>query len=320
MVLEFEKITKVFRSQLTHRPTMRIGPISFGIDQGEIFGYLGPNGSGKTTTIKIALGLLRPTSGNVIFFGKRTRSEDVFSRIGFLPEQPYFYRHLTPVELLEFYGGVFGLKRSEARKRAYQLLELVGLSEFASLRIGKLSKGMVQRVGLAQALVNDPELLILDEPLSGLDPVGRYEIRDLILKLKQQDKTIFLSSHILQDIEMMCDRVAILWKGKVIEVLNVNDLLEKSTSGVEITVEHISLEVARRLGIGEISWTGKTIRMKCKDNYEANRGLKALIGLSAEIKQVVPVRSSLEEYFVHRLRSLEECKEKAQEEVAISTT
>ncbi len=318
MILEFDKVTKVFKSQLIHRPIVTIGPISFGINRGEIFGCLGPNGAGKTTTIKLALGLLRPTSGSLILFGERQRSEKVLSQIGFLPEQPYFYRHLTAAEILEFYGGIFGLKRSQARERAYYLLELVGLSEFANLRIEKLSKGMLQRVGLAQALVNDPEILVLDEPLSGLDPVGRYEIRDLILKLKQQGKTVFLSSHILQDVEMMCDRVAILWKGKVIEVVSVSDLLEKSISGVEIAVSNVPLDVAKKLGVGKITQSGKILTIRCKDSFDGDRALRALIGLGGEVKRVIPIRSSLEEYFIQRLRSLEECKKETQEEVVVS--
>lgn len=310
MILEFAEVSKIFKSQLTHKPKVTIGPISFGVNRGEIFGYLGPNGSGKTTTIKLALGLLRPTSGYVRLFGQKERCEDVLSRIGFLPEQPYFYRHLTAAELLEFYACVFGLTRSEARRKTRDLLQIVGLSEFADVRIEKLSKGMVQRVGLAQALVNDPEILILDEPLSGLDPVGRYEVRDLILKLKHQGKTIFLSSHILQDVEMMCDRVAILWKGKVIEVLSVSDLLERSTSGVEITVGGISSEVATRLGIGEVTQSGKLITIRCHAT-NVNRELDTLIRLGAEIKRLVPMRSSLEDYFIARLRSLEGCQEES---------
>lgn len=308
MILEFDNVSKTFKSQLTHRPKVTIGPICFGVNRGEIFGYLGPNGSGKTTTIKLALGLLRPTSGCVRFFGQKQRSQDVLCRIGFLPEQPYFYRHLTAAEILEFYAGVFGLGRGEARRRANELLALVGLAEFGDVRIEKLSKGMVQRVGLAQALVNDPEILILDEPLSGLDPVGRYEVRDLILRLKHQGKTIFLSSHILQDIEMMCDRVAILWKGRVIEILSVNDLLERSTSGVEITVGGISLEVASRLGVGEVTQSGKFLTIRCHAT-NVNRELDTLIRLGAEIKRLVAVRASLEEYFIARLRSLEQCQE-----------
>lgn len=315
MILEFDKVTKIFKSQLTHRPTVTIGPISFGVDQGEIFGYLGPNGSGKTTTIKLALGLIRPTSGRVKFFGNKALSQEVLSRIGFLPEQPYFYRHLTASELLEFYAGIFGLTRSEARSRSYKLLELVGLSEFADVRIEKLSKGMVQRVGLAQSLVNDPDILILDEPLSGLDPVGRYEVRDLIVRLKREGKTIFLSSHILQDVEMMCDRVAILWKGRVIEILSVNELLERSTSGMEIVVSGISLDVARKIGIGEITQSGKLITIRCH-NVDINEKIHALIGLGAEIKRLVPIRSSLEEYFIDRLRSLEQCQ-KAEENIPV---
>ena len=208
-------LTKTF-SDFWMRATARaVDGIDFHIDRHEIFGLLGPNGSGKSTTIKMILGLLRRTGGRLIVFGRDPSDVAVKSRIGYLPEETYLYRFLNPEETLDYYGKLFGLDRRTRRRRTGELLEMVGLSQVAHRAAGEFSKGMARRLGLAQALVNDPELLILDEPTSGLDPIGTRQVKDLILELGRRGKTILLTSHLLADVEDVCDRMVILYGGRI---------------------------------------------------------------------------------------------------------
>jgi ABC-2 type transport system ATP-binding protein len=200
------------------------------VRKGEIFGLLGPNGSGKSTTIKIMLGLLHATSGTIRVFDRSPEDVDTKKRIGYLPEESYLYRYLTPRETLDFYGRLFDLDRAARRERAQQLLAMTGLSHAADRAVGEFSKGMARRVGLAQALLNDPELIILDEPTSGLDPMGCRQVKDLMLTLARRGKTIILSSHLLADVEDVCDRIAILFNGRIRAQGRVNQLLEERDS------------------------------------------------------------------------------------------
>jgi ABC-2 type transport system ATP-binding protein len=302
-VLSFDKVSKVFRSNLIGRHIYTLGPVSFDVKQGEIFGYLGPNGAGKTTTIKLALGLLRASAGKVTCFGRPSTCHEIRGRIGFLPEQPYFYQHLSAVELLEFYGSVCGMRRKPLRDRAEELLEATGLAEFRNTAISKFSKGMLQRIGLAQALINDPDIVILDEPLSGLDPAGRREIRDLILRLKSEGKTVFLSSHILQDVEMICDRVGILSSGKILKVATMAEVLLGSTRCVEILLDGIDIERAAVLGLGSLSARGEKIVLSLEPDVDVSRAVGILIASGARISAVIPQRQTLENYFMSQLEA-----------------
>lgn len=205
----------------------------------EVFGLLGPNGSGKTTTLKMLLGLLHPTRGKAVCLGGEARDPKISARIGFLPEESYLYRYLSAWETLDFYGRLFGLDRDVRRLRIEALLEMVGLRAVASRPVGTFSKGMARRIGLAQALINDPDLLILDEPTTGLDPIGTRQIKDLILRLAQRGKTVLLCSHLLADVEDVCDRIAILYGGKIQAEGRVDELL-KETNKVQITADAIS--------------------------------------------------------------------------------
>lgn len=226
-VVEIRKLTKVFRD-FWRRPKVRaVDGVDLDIVPGEIFGLLGPNGSGKTTTLKILLGLLFPTSGSLLVFNHSPRDVQTKSRIGYLPEESYLYKYLTPRETLDFYGKLFNIGPRERKKRIDELLEMVDLSDAAHRVVGEFSKGMARRVGLAQALINDPELVILDEPTSGLDPIGCRQVKDLMLALAKRGKTIILSSHLLADVEDVCDRVAILHKGKVRAQGRVRELLRE---------------------------------------------------------------------------------------------
>jgi ABC-2 type transport system ATP-binding protein len=300
-ILSFDALTKVFRSGLTGRCLYTLGPVSLDVQGGEVFGYLGPNGAGKTTTIKLALGLLRPSGGRVTCFGERSTSPCAKRRIGYLPEQPYFYQHLTALELMEFYGDMFGLSRREKRRRAEHLLDLTGLGNFRNTRLSKFSKGMLQRIGLAQALVNDPDLVVLDEPLSGLDPVGRRELRSLILELRAQGKTVFLSSHILQDIEMVCDRVAILQEGKVLRVASVREVMGKEAGPVEIAVRDLPVQRAGRLGVAGAARRGDMTVVTVAPGDEVNRVISDILGCGGRIWSVTPVRETLEDYFMRQV-------------------
>ncbi len=202
-----------------------VDDLTLAVEQGEIFGLVGPNGSGKTTTLKLLLGLLYPTKGKATIFGKEPAIDSsVRRRVGFLPEGPYFYEHLNAVEVLAFYAQLFRMPPEEARDRIDGLLEQVGMADRKRVRLGECSKGMVQRIGLAQALINDPDLVLLDEPTSGLDPLGARDMRNYIISLREQGKTVFLCSHLLNEVERMCDRVAILDQGRLLEVLRIKDL------------------------------------------------------------------------------------------------
>ena len=197
------------------RPKRALDGLDLRVEGSEIFGLLGPNGAGKSTTLKILLRLIFPTSGTARILGRGAGDVSLRARVGYVPENPYFYDHLTAEEFLNYAGQLFGLAASERRRRVDELIERVGLSDSRRVPLGKFSKGMTQRLGIAQALINDPEVLFLDEPMSGLDPLGRREVRDLILRLKAEGKTVFFSTHILSDAEMLCDRVAILNQGRL---------------------------------------------------------------------------------------------------------
>jgi ABC-2 type transport system ATP-binding protein len=301
-VLEFEGISKVFRSSLTGRRMYELGPLSFSVEKGEILGYLGPNGAGKTTTIKIAVGLLRPTAGRVVCFGRSSESIDARRRIGFMPEHPYFYQHLTARELMEFYGRLFGLSGRGLRSRALHLLEITGLEDVRDTPLSKFSKGMLQRIGLAQALIGDPDLVILDEPLTGLDPVGRHEMRELVLSLKAQGKTVFFSSHILQDVEVICDRVVILARGRIMRVVTLAEVLEESMRSVQIMLEGLDAGRVRGMGLSCTPHRGNKAVVEVAPDADVNAVIVRLMAAGGRISSVVPVRESLEEYFMRHIR------------------
>lgn len=223
-VLEAKGLSKTYAAQIGQPARHALSDLDLRIEPGETFGLLGPNGAGKTTSQKLFLGLARPTRGEIRLFGESPENPDVRNRIGYLPENPYFYQHLTGEEFLRFCGGLFKLPRQVVDERADRLLTQVRMQDARKVQLKKYSKGMLQRVGIAQALINDPELVLLDEPMSGLDPVGRHEFRELILDLKRQGKTIFFNSHILSDVSEICDRVGILVEGKLAAEAAIADL------------------------------------------------------------------------------------------------
>ncbi|TAN38115.1 MAG: ABC transporter ATP-binding protein [Verrucomicrobia bacterium] len=225
-VIEAQAVTKVFRD-FWRRPKVRaVDGVSFEVRRGEVFGLLGPNGSGKSTTLKMILGLLHPTHGQLMVLGQSPREVQTKARLGYLPEESYLYPYLTPDETLDFYGRLFGLSAPERKQRTVQLLEMLGLQHARRRTVGEFSKGMARRIGLAQALINDPDLIVLDEPTSGLDPLGCRQVKDLIVALARRGKTILVSSHQLADVEDVCERIAILYNGRIQAMGSIPSLLE----------------------------------------------------------------------------------------------
>ncbi|MBH0210231.1 MAG: ABC transporter ATP-binding protein [Nitrospira sp.] len=277
--------------------------VSFTVRQGEIFGFLGHNGAGKTTTMKILMGLLRATGGRAELLGAPVTDVRVHAHIGYLPEAPYFYDYLTAEEFLMFYGKVAGLSRSVLQVRVPQLLERVGLAEARVRQLRKFSKGMLQRIGLAQALIHDPELVILDEPMSGLDPMGRKEVRDLILSLRDQGKTVFFSTHIVSDVEMICDRVGILAKGKMLAVGRIEDLVgENQAHTVEVVCDGVvgdDLPVIKKKA-ARILQRGDRCLIMLQGQSDLEEVLAVLRGAGGKLVSVIPHKGSLEEIFIEQ--------------------
>jgi ABC-2 type transport system ATP-binding protein len=277
------------------RPVLK--GITFSVREGEIFGYLGPNGAGKTTTIKCLLGLIRPDAGTVDIFGRSSLSPRSRETLGFLPENPYFYDYLTAREFLAFTADLFGLARRDKAERIARLLKLVGLERAADLPLRKYSRGMLQRAGLAQALINDPKLVILDEPLGGMDPLGRKEIRDIIVRFKDEGKTVFFTSHILQDIEMICDRVAIIVGGRIVKEGALRDLVSEKVLFTEVTVAGIAAEAFGDLG-ESLSVQGDRVLLKVFEEAKVDDVLDLVRDRRGRLVSLSPRTETLEDIFV----------------------
>jgi ABC-2 type transport system ATP-binding protein len=239
-------LTKIFKDFWGRPKARAVDNVDFEVRRGEVFGLLGPNGSGKSTTVKLLLGLLYPTKGHIEVFGKSPRHVATKSRIGYLPEESYLYRYLNSRETLDFFGNLFHLTNDERRQRTEQLLDMVGLTQTHTRAVGEFSKGMQRRIGLAQALINDPDLVILDEPTSGLDPIGCREVKDLILALARRGKTVILSSHLLSDVEDVCDRVVIYYGGRIQAMGTLKELLAKPDA-VRITIPPLPRETMQKV-------------------------------------------------------------------------
>ncbi|MBI3003691.1 MAG: ABC transporter ATP-binding protein, partial [candidate division NC10 bacterium] len=272
---------------------------------GEVFGFLGPNGAGKTTTLKLLTGLIHPTAGSAFVLGEPAGSVGVKARIGFLPETPSLYDYLTGAEYLDYCGALAGLPRAVRRERVPALLERVGLGGQGSLQLRKYSKGMVQRIGLAQALVGEPAVVFLDEPMSGLDPIGRKEVRDLILRLREEGRTVFFSTHIIPDVEMLCDRVGIILGGRLAAVGRVEDLLASPLEQIEVTASGLPPEAAEALAarsVGPPVRSGDRILVAVKGEDDLTEVLRAILTAGGRVHSVVPHRRTLEEVFLERIR------------------
>jgi len=294
-------LTKEFRLGLRRRRSLAVNGLDLEVEQGEIFGFLGPNGAGKTTTIKILMGLIYPTSGTAWILDREIGDVAVKREVGFLPEAPYFYEYLTGEEFLRFYGQIFGLGGAPLVKKIDQMLEMVKLTEARRLPLRKFSKGMLQRIGLAQALINDPKVVILDEPMSGLDPIGRRDVRDIILHLRDQGKTVFFSTHILPDVEMICDRVGILVKGSLRAVGAVQELVGAgAVTSIEIVVQGLAesgIQEAERLG-GTVVKRGDQVLIKLEDTTKVDHMLDVIRQQAGRPVSLVPHKRSLEDLFL----------------------
>jgi ABC-2 type transport system ATP-binding protein len=305
IVLKTEGLSKTFRVGFWGRRVTALEGLDLEVRRGEVFGFLGPNGAGKTTTLKILMGLMYPSGGRAWLLDRPLGSAEVKQAIGFLPESPYFYDYLTATEFLRFYGELFGLRGPGLSQRIDELLDLVGIPHARHLPLRKFSKGMLQRIGIAQALINDPQLVVLDEPMSGLDPVGRKDVRDLILRLKETGKTVFFSSHILRDAELLCDRVAILVRGRLVAMGGVRELAGPSTNAIEVAVEGLSQEAlahARRI-VDRIVAQGDRTLLIVTGPDKLNGVLDVLRAAKATLLSVTPQQSSLEDLFMRQVSS-----------------
>lgn len=280
--------------------------VSFSVGQGEIFGFLGPNGAGKTTTLKVLLGLIRQTAGRVEVLGSPVGDVDIRRRIGFLPESPYFYEYLTAEEFLCFYGRLAGLRGETLRRSVTSSLERLGLAGVCNRQLRKFSKGMLQRIGLAQALIHNPELVIFDEPMSGLDPLGRKEVRDLMLHLRDQGKTVFFSTHIIPDVETICDRVAVIVKGKIVASGRVDNLVGHGrTRSVEVVCEGLTRSglISVQTLVSKVVDRGTQSILVLPDPEQLDEVLSGIRAQGGKLISVTPHKCSLEELFVEQVNS-----------------
>jgi ABC-2 type transport system ATP-binding protein len=302
-------LTKDYETGFWKKKKVRaLDGLTLSVEGGQIFGFLGANGAGKTTTIKLLMRLIYPNSGSAKILGCDINDISMHSRIGYLPENPYFYDYLTAREFMDYCAQLFGLAGEERKKRTEELLTRVGLEEKSwNRQLRKFSKGMLQRVGLAQALVNNPEVVFLDEPMSGLDPVGRRQVRDLIASLRVEGKTVFMSSHILSDIEALCDNVAILQKGKLAHTGRLEELRQKSgeKSGIEIIVVETNFEAMKEalknLSGASLTQTTNGARIEVADEKDVDVVLAALRQIGGCLISVQPLKQSLEELFVKEI-------------------
>ena len=298
IVLRADGLAKTFRLGLLRKRVEAVKEASFEVRRGEIFGYLGPNGSGKTTTLKMLMGLVFPSRGRAEVLGRPVPNREAKRRLGYLPESPYFYEYLTPEEFLDLVGALCDVPRRERRKRARTLIARLGLGHAMGRPLRKFSKGMLQRIGIAQALMGDPELVVLDEPMTGLDPLGRKEIRDLMLELRREGRTVVYSTHILPDVEMTCDRVAMIFSGRVRSVGPLAELL---------TARLLSTEICFRHDVGRLPAlpAGASLRqapdgqtVDLPEAADVDAFLKAALAAGASVISITPRRESLEDLFV----------------------
>lgn len=305
-VVEIENLTKDYEVGFWRKKKVRaLDGLSLTVESGEIFGFLGANGAGKTTTMKLLMRLIYPTNGTARILGEEISNVRMHARIGYLTENPYFYDYLTAREFLDYCAELFGFDRLERKRRTEELLERVNLERNSwDKQLRKFSKGMLQRVGIAQAIVNDPEIVFLDEPMSGLDPIGRREVRDLIASLRARGTTVFLCSHILSDIEVLCDRVGIMKRGRLVEQGRLEELRQKTSDErrVEIVVAGADAEAIeqhmKELAGADVTATASGARIEVADERDVDQAIAALRLAGGRLVSVQPLRQSLEELFM----------------------
>jgi ABC-2 type transport system ATP-binding protein len=295
--IEIENLTKEFPTGfLDLKKKKCLEGLSMEVETGEVFGFIGPNGAGKSTTIKLLMGLIFPTAGSARILGKPISAVEMHRDIGYLPEQPYFYDYLTAAEVLDYFARFHDLTAADRKERVQRMLKKVGLETAGKIQLRKYSKGMLQRVGLAQAILHDPKLVILDEPMSGLDPVGRREVRDIILELKRDGKTVMFSTHILSDAETLCDRVGVIVGGKLRGVGAPGQMVDMKAQGMEILFKLATASNAPLLS--KATKTGDHYRLEVPEE-ELYAAIEQLRGAGAHILSVTQVKATLEEFFMH---------------------
>ena len=297
-VLEIENLVKIYYSPFLRKKSYGLRGLNLKVKEGEIFGLLGPNGAGKTTTLKSIVGILKPTSGSIKLF-ESYNIDRKKSLLGFLPENPYFYRHLTGYELLLFYSKIF--KGKQSREKIYSLLDKVGIRNAAQKKIGNYSKGMLQRIGFAQAIINDPAFVVLDEPMSGLDPIGRKELKDLIFQLKQSGKTILFSSHILPDAEEICERVGILKDGKIVSTGNLTEVLKETVSSIDIGIRGF-YDTKILSKFGNILQQGDIVYVRVDSEKKKDAVIKNAVNNGGSIVTIESRKKTLEDHFMEMIR------------------
>jgi ABC-2 type transport system ATP-binding protein len=299
-ILRTERLSKTFEVGVRRRRVQAVKDLDLAVEEGEIFGFVGPNGAGKTTTIKMLMGLIFPTSGKAFIYDAAIPSPAAKRRIGFLPENPSYYEFLTGREALRFFGQLSGLSAAGLAPRMEELLELVGLADAADRQIRKYSKGMQQRLGIAQALVGDPSFVVLDEPMSGLDPIGRKDVRDLILELKRRGKTVLFSTHILPDVESLCDRVGVIIAGQLRDVGRIGELLSPRVKSVELAVDAPGLPAASLESGRVIARDGDRLTLSYPDEGSADAAVREVLSRGGRLVSLTPHRETLEDLFVRR--------------------
>src|SRR5690242_19287398 len=297
--IEIENLTKDYPYGFLHLKKRRsLEGLTMQVEDGEVFGFLGPNGAGKSTTIKLLVGLIFPEAGTARILGKPISDIEMHRKIGYLPEQPYFYDYLTAAELLDYFARFHDLTAADRKERVARMLKKVGIETARKIQLRKYSKGMLQRVGLAQAILHEPQVVILDEPMSGLDPIGRREVRDIILELKQEGRTVMFSTHILSDAEMLCDRVGVIVGGKLRGVGAPGEIVGMKAQGMEILFEMPGEGPKSEAILAKTTKTGDRYRLKVSEE-ELYAALEQLRTAGARILSVAQVKATLEEYFMH---------------------
>ncbi len=303
LAIETKKLTKNYGLDSQNQP-IGVLDLSLQVEQGHIFGLVGPNGSGKTTTLKLLLGLVFPTSGSASVMGLPIGSADYKERIGFVPEGPYFYDHLNAVELMAFYGGLFGLPGKELERRTRELLELVGMWTRRGIRVRNYSRGMLQRVGVAQALINDPDLVFMDEPTAGLDPTAQMQMRDIICGIRDRGKTVFLCSHLLKEMEPLCDTIAILNRGRLVTSGTMKQVLAGEQGFFRLAAEQVSAAARDKVAplVRSFTDSGGLYEAKFDTQQLATQAATVLADNGALVVQLGPDRRSLEEVFIEAVK------------------
>ncbi len=303
-ILELHAVQKSFRSGFLGIRTPVLKGLDHSVEAGEVYGFLGHNGAGKSTTMKVILGLLKPDAGRIVVFGKEGAGRETRARIGYLGEEVGLYPHVNAVEALTLVGELCGMSRSQTRTRAHDLIEQVGLSDKRAVKIKHYSKGMRQRLGIATALMNDPELLLLDEPYSGLDPIGRKHLRELLVDLKRQGKTILMSSHIVPDVEAVCDRVGILSGGKLARLMNLHEVYAGETGEVEVTIAGVDRRRLQAVDYGGTELFSKEglMILRCAGDRKLQNLIADVYSSQGHVIEVKPLRTRLEDVFVDAVR------------------